>query len=149
MQIAIDGPAGAGKSYRLMQRIIAEATAHPEQNYLLIVTTLVGITAILTDSTLSSVGNSVAVETKEKNFRDFRAFQLLFMWIVGCVCACMCGLYQPFIRFWIGAENLLSQRLMLVFVVYFFTERMGNVCFQYRQAAGLWSNRTILAPKAL
>ena len=108
------------------------------QNYLLIVTTLVGITAILTDSTLSSVGNSVAVETKEKNFRDFRAFQLLFMWIVGCVCACMCGLYQPFIRFWIGAENLLSQRLMLVFVVYFFTERMGNVCFQYRQACGLW-----------
>ena len=108
------------------------------QNYLLIVTTLVGITAILTDSTLSSVGNSVAMETKEKNFRDFRAFQLLFMWIVGCVCACMCGLYQPFIRFWIGEENLLSQRLMLVFVVYFFTERMGNVCFQYRQASGLW-----------
>ena len=27
---------------------------------------------------------------------------------------------------------------MLVFVVYFFTERMGNVCFQYRQASGLW-----------
>ena len=108
------------------------------QNYLLIVTTLVGITAILTDSTLSSVGNSVAVETKEKNYRDFRAFQLLFMWAVGCVCACMCGVYQPFIRFWVGEQNLLSGRLMLIFVVYFFTERMGNVCFQYRQAAGLW-----------
>ena len=108
------------------------------QNYLLIVTTLVGITAILTDSTLSSVGNSVAVESKEKNFRDFRAFQLLFMTIVGVVSACMCGVYQPFIRFWVGEENLLSNRLMLVFVAYFFTERMGNVCFQYRQASGLW-----------
>ena len=108
------------------------------QNYFLIVTTVVGISSIVTDSTLSSIGNSVAMETKEKNFKDFRAFQLLFMWIVGCVCACMCGIYQPFIRFWIGAENLLSERLMLVFVVYFFTERMGNVCFQYRQACGLW-----------
>ena len=27
---------------------------------------------------------------------------------------------------------------MLIFVIYFFTERMGNVCFQYRQASGLW-----------
>ena len=27
---------------------------------------------------------------------------------------------------------------MLIFVVYFFSERMGNVCFQYRQASGLW-----------
>ncbi len=108
------------------------------QNYLLIVTTVVGITSILTDSTLSSVGNSVAMETKEKNYRDFRAIQLLFMTVVGCVCACMCGLYQPFIRLWVREENLFPTRLMLVFVVYFFTERMGNVCFQYRQASGLW-----------
>ena len=108
------------------------------QNYLLIVTTLVGITSVLTDSTLSSVGNSVAMESKDKNYRDFRAVQLLFMTVVGCVCACMCGLYQPFIRFWVGEENMLSGGLMLVFVVYFFTERMGNVCFQYRQASGLW-----------
>lgn len=108
------------------------------QNYLLIVTTLVGITAVLTDSTLSSVGNSVAMETKEKNYRDFCAVQMAFLWAVGCICACMCGLYQPFIRFWVGEQNLLSGRLMLVFVVYFFTERMGNVCFQYRQASGLW-----------
>lgn len=108
------------------------------QNYLLIVTTVVGITAVLTDSTLSSVGNSVAMESKEKNYRDFRSFQLMFMWLVGCVSVCMSCLYQPFIRLWIGESNMLSDRLMLVFVVYFFTERMGNICYQYRQAAGLW-----------
>ena len=108
------------------------------QNYLLIVTTLVGISSVLTDSTLSSVGNSVAVESKEKNYQDFRAIQLLFMTVVGVICACMCGLYQPFIRFWVGEENMLSDGLMLVFVAYFFFERIGNVCFQYRQASGLW-----------
>ena len=108
------------------------------QNYVLIVTTLVGITSILTDSTLSSVGNSVAMETVEKNYRDFRAFQLLFMWLTGFVSVCMAGLYQPFIRLWVGQENMFPFRLMLVFVVYFFTERMGNICFQYRQASGLW-----------
>ena len=33
----ITGPAGSGKSFRLMQRIIGESVAHPERNYLLIV----------------------------------------------------------------------------------------------------------------
>ncbi len=108
------------------------------QNYLLIVTTVVGITSILTDSTLSSVGNSVALESREKNYQDFLSFQLLFMTLVGIISACMCSLYQPFVRFWIGSENLFPTSLMLVFVVYFFTERMGNICFQYRQASGLW-----------
>lgn len=108
------------------------------QNYFLIVTTVVGISSIVTDSTLSSIGNSVAMETKEKNFKDFRAFQLLFMWVVGVICTGMACLYQPFIQFWVRPENLLSDGLMVLFVVYFFTERMGNVCFQYRQASGLW-----------
>ena len=108
------------------------------QNYFLIVTTVVGISSILTDSTLSSIGNSVAMETTEKNYRDFKSFQLLFMWVVGLICVGMSCLYQPFIRLWVGKHNMLSDGLMLLFVVYFFTERMGNICFQYRQARGLW-----------
>ena len=108
------------------------------QNYFLIVTTVVGISSILTDSTLSSIGNSVAMETTEKNYRDFKSFQLLFMWVVGIICVGMACLYQPFMRLWVGKHNMLSDSLMLLFVVYFFTERMGNICFQYRQARGLW-----------
>ena len=108
------------------------------QNYFLIVTTVVGISSILTDSTLSSIGNSVAMETTEKNYRDFKSFQLLFMWVVGIICVGMTCLYQPFIRLWVGKHNMLSDGLMILFVVYFFTERMGNICFQYRQARGLW-----------
>ena len=108
------------------------------QNYFLIVTTVVGISSILTDSTLSSIGNSVAMETTEKNYRDFKSFQLLFMWVVGIICVGMTCLYQPFIRLWVGKHNMLSDGLMILFVVYFFTERMGNICFQYRQAKGLW-----------
>ena len=108
------------------------------QNYFLIVTTVVGISSILTDSTLSSIGNSVAMETTEKNYRDFKSFQLLFMWVVGIICVGMTSLYQPFIRLWVGKKNMLSDGLMVLFVIYFFTERMGNICFQYRQAKGLW-----------
>ena len=108
------------------------------QNYYLIITTLVGITSILTDGTLSSIGNSVAIETKEKNYNDFCSFQMLFMGVVIVISTCMSCVVQPFIQFWVKEENLLSTGLMLLFVVYFFTDRMGNICYQYRQAAGLW-----------
>lgn len=108
------------------------------QNYFLIVTTVVGISSIFTDSTLASIGNSVAMESTKKNYRDFQSFQLLFMWVVGIICVGMSCLYQPFIRFWITEKNLFPNWLMFMFVVYFFTDRMGNICFQYRQARGLW-----------
>ena len=108
------------------------------QNYYLIITTLVGITSILTDGTLSSIGNSVAIETKKKNYNDFCSFQMLFMGVVIMISACMCCVIQPFIRFWVREENLLSTGLMILFVIYFFTDRMGNICYQYRHAAGLW-----------
>jgi len=108
------------------------------QNYFLIVTTVMGISSIFTDSTLASIGNSVAMETTEKNYRDFCSFQLLFMWVVGIICVGMTCLYQPFIRFWITEKNMFPDWLMFLFVVYFFTDRMGNICFQYRQARGLW-----------
>ena len=108
------------------------------QNYYLIITTLVGITSILTDGTLSSIGNSVAIETKKKNYKDFCIFQMLFMGLVIVISTCMSCIMQPFIRFWVKEKNLLSTGLMILFVVYFFTDRMGNICYQYRHAAGLW-----------
>ena len=108
------------------------------QNYFLIVTTVVGISSIFTDSTLASIGNSIAMESTKKNYRDFSSFQLLFMWVVGIICVGMTCLYQPFIRFWITEKNMFSDALMILFVIYFFTDRMGNICFQYRQARGLW-----------
>ena len=65
------------------------------------------------------------------------------MTMTGIICACMCCIYQPFILFWAHAGNMFPNQIMLLFVIYFFTERMGNICFQYRQASGLWSHDRI------
>ena len=108
------------------------------QNYLLILTTLKDTTSILLESSTAGIGNSIATESIEKNYKDFCSFQLVFMWLCGTITVCMACVYQPFMRFWIGAENLFPDRLMLIFPVYFFTERMGAVCYLYRSAAGLW-----------
>lgn len=107
-------------------------------NYYLIVTTLMGMTSIITNSVVSSIGNSIVIETEEKNYRDFNKFQFLYMWLVGWCTVCMICLYQPFINLWLGKGQLFSDMVMIVFAVYFFSVSMGNICYVYRQAAGLW-----------
>lgn len=63
------------------------------------------------------------------------------MWFSGWCAVCMLCLYQPFIRLWTGSEGLFSNGAMLVFCVYYYVDMMGNLCFVYRQAAGLYQHR--------
>ena len=60
------------------------------------------------------------------------------MWITSWCTACLFGLYQPFMELWVGKDLMFSNTIMSIFCVYFFTSQMGNICYVYRQAAGLW-----------
>lgn len=104
------------------------------QNYYFILQSVTKLTTLLSGSALSSVGNSIALESQEKNYRDFRRLQLLFMWFAGWCTACMLCLYQPFIQLWTGETGLFSNGAMLVFCVYYFVDMAGNLPFIYRQA---------------
>lgn len=111
------------------------------QNYFSILNAVTKGTTILSSSILAGVGNSIAVESKEKNFRDFRKFQLIFMWIAGWCTVCLFCLYQPFMRLWMGQKRMLSEASMAVYCLYYFVDMMGVMCFVYRQAAGLYQYR--------
>ena len=108
------------------------------QNYYYIITMITGIMGIITSSVTAGIGNSVVTETVDKNYNDFNKFQFIYMWIVSWCTVCLFCLYQPFMKLWVGANLMFSDNIMVVFCVYFFTSQMGNICFTYRQAAGLW-----------
>ena len=50
-------------------------------NYFYIVNALHGVFSVLIASTASSIGNSIATETKEKNFNDFFTVQTIYSWV--------------------------------------------------------------------
>lgn len=108
------------------------------QNYFCILTAVVSVLAIVQDSITAGIGNSIAAESIEKNYRDFNVLYLIFNWIAGWCTVCLICLYQPFIELWVGKEFLFPFYMVILFGVYFYTQQIGNVSALYRQASGLW-----------
>ena len=107
-------------------------------NYFVIMNAIVGVMDIMTANTTASIGNSIALESQEKNYKDFRKIQLIFMWVSGFCTVVMFCIFQPFMRVWVGQELMFNNLIMTVFCIYFFINRWGDVCYTYRQSAGLW-----------
>ena len=107
-------------------------------NYFVIMNAIVGVMEMLTSNTTSSIGNSIVLESQEKNYKDFRRIQLAFMWLSGICTVCMFCIYQPFMEMWVGKDLMFNDTVMTVFCAYFFCNRWGDICYTYRQGAGLW-----------
>lgn len=107
-------------------------------NYYYIVNAACGVMGAISAAITPSVGNSIAKETKEKNFFLFSKIGMLEQWIIVFFSACMIGLFQPFMILWLGEEYLLPQNMVIIFVCYFYAFKMNDICYIYRQAAGLW-----------
>lgn len=108
------------------------------QNYYFILTAIIGIVETMLQSVIAGLGNSFVTETKEKNYNDLKKFTFVFMWVTGiCVC-CFLGLYQPFMRIWVGEALMLESGAVVCFAVYFFLFTIYRLINIYKDAAGLW-----------
>lgn len=109
-------------------------------NYYYIYNALYGVMAIIIHGIMASVGNSIAIESVDKNYKDLQKFNFLFMWIVSWCAICMLCLYQPFMIIWMKgrSEMLLSDFNMTLFCVYFYTINMTYVRSMYLDGYGLF-----------
>ena len=64
-------------------------------NYFLILTSVTSLFGIIGSSMVASVGNSIVTENEEKNYRDMRRFNFMYMLLAGWAVICMLCLYQP------------------------------------------------------
>jgi O-antigen/teichoic acid export membrane protein len=108
------------------------------QNYYYIMNAVGSIIAIITTAATASIGNSIATETVEKNLDNFKTFSLLYNWIAGWCSVCLLCLYQPFMKIWLGKEFLFSFDIVILLCLYFYSCKVSDILFTYRQAAGLW-----------
>ena len=72
------------------------------QNYYFILTSITGFITIVFSAVTAGIGNSLVVETKEKNFKDLNIFTFIICWISGFCSCCFLNLYQPFMELWVG-----------------------------------------------
>ncbi|EHA0993352.1 oligosaccharide flippase family protein [Clostridium perfringens] len=108
-------------------------------NYYYIMNAIVGIMAIIYNSVLASVGNSLVTETKEKNHIDFMVLNFMNLWIVSWCAICLLCLYQPFMQVWMGAKLMLPFSSVILFCLYFYGWLFNKIGNTYINAAGLWN----------
>lgn len=107
-------------------------------NYYYVVTALTGVLAIIMNALKPSVGNSIVLETIEKNYLDFKKFNFLYLWIVSWSTITMINLYQPFMNIWVGSSLMLTNSMAILFGLYFFINKWCDMMYVYQEAAGLW-----------
>ena len=108
------------------------------QNYYFIISSVIGIISIIFISCTAGIGNSIIVETQEKNFRDLKKITFLIMWIVGVCSCCLLSMFQPFIEIWAGKENMLGFGAVICFCAYFVVYEINQIWIFYKDAAGIW-----------
>ena len=107
-------------------------------NYFVIMNGLNAFLTVLGTSMTAAVGNSVAVESKEKNFNDLRLFVFLYSLLSIGVAASLISVYQPFMRIWVGDELMLGFEIPVLMTLYFYVRTMGDMRAVYVNATGIW-----------
>ena len=107
-------------------------------NYYYICFAILLVQGILLGSISGGVGNSIAAESTQKNFQDFRKIGFLHNWLFSWWTACLLCLYQPFMELWVGRSMLASFPTMLIYCVFFYVSCLEGVQGVYAQGNGLW-----------
>lgn len=108
------------------------------QNYYFIMTAVIGVVAIVFSSCTAGIGNSLIVETKEKNYNDFQKFTFITAWIASFCTACFLCLFQPFMKIWVGEELMLDISVVVLLCIYYYIYEVNCVLNLYKDAAGMW-----------
>lgn len=109
-------------------------------NYYYISSAVSGLMTAVVVAILPSIGNSIAIESKDKNEKDMKNLFFIYMCFSG-VCYCMfLNLYQPFMKLWVGVDFCFPTYTMIAFSIYFLVEKSENILGNYYDAAGMWWN---------
>lgn len=108
------------------------------QNYFYILNAITGLITVVFSACTAGIGNSIVVETKEKNYKDLNKFTFIICWLAGFCAVCLLCLYQPFMELWVGKDLMLSSSAVICFVVYFFVRQLNSLFNTYKDASGMW-----------
>ena len=108
------------------------------QNYFYIMNAITGFITVAFSACTAGIGNSIVMETKEKNYSDLSKFTFIICWGAGFCAVCLLCLYQPFMELWVGKNLMLSFSAVVCFVVYFFVRQLNSLLNTYKDASGMW-----------
>ena len=108
------------------------------QNYFYLITAVAAIFTVVFQSVVAGIGNSLILESPEKNYRNFEKFSMLIAWLATICACCFLNLFQPFMTIWVGKNLLLDFTTVIFFCVYFYVYEIDQLFSAHKDSAGIW-----------
>jgi O-antigen/teichoic acid export membrane protein len=117
-------------------------------NYIFVITALFSLLNVVLLSIIPSIGNSIVVESIDKNLKDFQKFNFLYSFVLSWSVTCLFVLYEPFMKVWmgnkLGNDALLGYGMIVLLCIYFFVLKFGDIVHAYNEACGFWEKRKFI-----
>ncbi|MFI3265926.1 MAG: hypothetical protein R3Y15_02095 [Rikenellaceae bacterium] len=132
-RVALNGTANI-----IISAVVGIAAVGLYSNYTLITGALIMVLGQISSSITASVGNYIAKEASEDQYKLFERIDLLNFWLYSFCAVTFVVASKPFISMWIGEDYVLAPYVVGVIAVNFILEGMLQSLWTFRTTMGLF-----------
>lgn len=106
-------------------------------NYYMITNAVTSLFSQFISASVPSIGNLLVENNEAKTYLTFKRIRFLNFYIATCTGTCILIVIQPFIKFWVGNEYLLSIPVVLAIIFNYYQKMMRKTYDSFMVAAGI------------
>ena len=129
----------------IISTFVEVAMAGVVDNYNMVISTVSNFVNIIFNSVISSFGNLIATESRQKQFSMFKVYRFFASWIYGFSCVGFMVLLTPLIRLWLGNHWILTSAAVYCILIDYYFKGDRIVLSNYKTAAGVFEPDKYLA----
>ena len=129
----------------IISTFVEVAMAGVVDNYNMVISTVSNFVNIIFNSVISSFGNLIATESRQKQFSMFKVYRFFASWIYGFSCVGFMVLLTPLIRLWLGDHWILTSAAVYCILIDYYFKGDRIVLSNYKTAAGVFEPDKYLA----
>lgn len=114
-------------------------------NYTMVINSVANVVNIFFNSVISSFGNLIATESKDKQNSLFKVYRFAANWIYGFATVGFLLLLSPLIELWLGEKHLLPTAVISLVLIDFYFKGERIVLSNFKTAAGVFEQDRYLA----
>lgn len=114
-------------------------------SYNMVLNSVANVVNITFNSVLSSFGNLIATESKEKQYQIFKVYRFAACWVYGLAAIGFSLLLTPLIYLWLGSERTLAFAVVGCILIDFYFKGDRIVLSNFKTAAGVFEQDKYLA----
>lgn len=114
-------------------------------NYNMVLNSVANVVNIIFNSVLSSFGNLIATESKQKQYQLFKVYRFAACWIYGFSAIGFSMLLTPLIYLWLGEEKVLAFTVVICILIDYYFKGDRIVLSNFKTAAGVFEQDKYLA----